>query len=579
MLDNAIAGRALIVVAVLLAIPAVNSGFSSDDDILLTALAGNHADARPWYDLYYFAGHALTDTVREGLLPWWSAPHLRLHLVRPLPSAFLALDRAIFGGVAVGYHLHSILWLAALLALARALFVRLLSRKVATLAVLVFALSPNFTLAARLIAARHILIAGVAVAGGLLLLLESEALPKRRWLAALVFVLGLAAGEGGLAGLAFWTAYEAFAPAGRSRRARTTRALLPVGLGAVYLVVYALASGGAREMEPYVDPIHDPLGFVRAVALRMPLLLGNVVWGMDAGLGLFWPRAMIAAGILGTALIVWMFTTTQRGESRENGALQWLVPGALLSTVGVCGGMPGGRELVIPCLGFAPLVATVILRGSDAATTDGRRTWWPHRAAAALLLFVHGALAPLATLGTWEIVRRSAVATTDVARQMKAAARGAERVIVLTGSDPAVWIYALRLARTANDAHSEDGGSACWWLASAAKADHRVMRIDERALTLETIGTTFLSSDAERMYRAEGVPMDLGDEVVQCGARIAVTALRDGRPTKTAIRLDRAIDDPSLAVLAWQNGRVERVTTGETGSEMLIRWTAGPLGM
>jgi hypothetical protein len=579
MLDKAIAGWALIVVAVLLAIPAVNSGFSSDDDILLAALAGNHADARPWYDLYYFAGHALADTVREGILPWWSAPHLRLHLVRPLPSALLALDRSIFGDAALGYHLHSILWLAALLALARALFVRLLDRKVATLAVLVFALSPNFTLAARLIAARHILIAGVAVAGGLLLLLESEALPKRRWLAALVFVLGLAAGEGGLAGLAFWTAYEAFAPAERSRRTRTTRALLPFGLGAVYLVVYALTSGGAREMEPYVDPIHDPLDFVRAVVLRMPLLLSNVIWGMDAGLGLFWPRAMIAAGVLGTGLIAWMFTTTTRVESRENGSLRWLVPGALLSTFGVCGGMPGGRELVIPCLGFAPLVATVILRGWNAAATEGRRTSWPYRAAAALLLFVHAGLAPLATLGTWEIVRRSATATTDVARQMKAAARGAARVVLLTGSDPAVWIYALRLARRTNDAHSGDGASACWWLASAAKADHRVMRVDERALTLETIGTTFLSGDAERMYRAERVPMNVGDEVLQCGACIAVTAVRNGRPTKTEIRFDRAMDDSSLAVLTWRNGRVERVTAGETESEMLIRWTAGPLGM
>jgi len=185
----------IVALAVLLAVPSLG-GFSSDDDIVLPALDGTRFDAPPWYDLYHFAGRALPEVVGRGILPWWSAPHLRLHFVRPLPSLLLALDHTVFGHWAYGYHLHSIAWLAALLVLARSFFLRVMGPSAGTLALLVFALSPHFTLAARLIAARHILVTAVAVTAGLLLLVQSEERPRARWYAGLAFTFGLAGGEG-----------------------------------------------------------------------------------------------------------------------------------------------------------------------------------------------------------------------------------------------------------------------------------------------------------------------------------------------------------------------------------------------
>ncbi len=571
------AGWAGLVVALAFAVPSVGSGFSSDDDIILPALEGNRLDAPPWYDLYYFAGRALDDVVGRGILPWWSAPHLRLHLVRPLPSALIALDHAIFGHAAIGYHLHSLLWLTALLLLARSFFLRVLDPPVATLALFVFAFSPNFTLAARLVAARHILVTAVAVASGLLLLVQSEASPKRRWAAAVAFSLGLAAGEGGLAGLAFWATYEMLGPSARTSRMRVRRALAPLVLGMAYLVVYALVAGGAREMDLYVDPLSDPLGFAKAVAFRLPMLLGNVVWLADAGLGVFWPGPVIALGVAGVAMVGWIFTKMSSiVPPSENAALRWLVPGALLATVGVGGGMPGGRELVVPSLGFAPLLATVLFYGWRAVSADAGRTPWLRRTAVALLSLLHVVLAPLATLGTWEIVRRSALATTRVARQMKDAAGGAHRVVLLTASDPAVWIYALRLARNERPGPMKDG---CWWVASAAKADHRIAQIDPKSFSVETIGTTFLSGDTERMYRAKRLPMSIGDEVAQCGSIVRVASALGGRPTRVDIHFDSSLDDPDLALLAWRNGQIERVSPSEVSPGLTIWWSPGPLGV
>ena len=46
----------------------------------------------------------------RGVLPWWSAPDLKLAMFRPLASALVLLDRALFGADPWLRHLHSALW-------------------------------------------------------------------------------------------------------------------------------------------------------------------------------------------------------------------------------------------------------------------------------------------------------------------------------------------------------------------------------------------------------------------------------------------------------------------------------------
>jgi hypothetical protein len=569
-------GWVCIVVALALAMPSVADGFSSDDDILLPALEGNGVDAAPWYDLYYFAGRRLQESIEQGILPWWSAPDLRLHLVRPLPSALLSLDHALFGRAAVGYHLHSLLWLGALLVLARKFFLSVLDRPAANLALAVFAFSPSFTLAARLVAARHILVTAVAVTAGLLLLLE-ESSSKRRWTAACAFVVGLAGGEGGLAGLAFWAMYELLGPSASPLRARVRRVFAPGLIGLAYLVVYAIVDGGARQMDLYVDPLHEPVEFLKAVSTRVPMLLGNVVWLADAGLGVFWPGPVIALGVAGVWMVAWIFgKASPNVPPLEKASLRWLVPGALLATLGVSGGMPGGRELVLPSLGFAPLVATILTHGWRRLTDESTPTMSVRRSVVAWLFMLHVVLAPVATLGTWALVRRSALATIETARQLRDAAGGARRVILLSASDPAIWIYGLRLARREPSGSTKE---ACWWVASATKADHRMTQLGSHGFSLETLGTTFLSGDTERMYRAKRVPLAVGAAVAQCGSSVRVAAAVDGRPTRVDVQVDSALDDPDVALLTWRNGHIERVSFTEVASGLTIPWSPGPLGM
>jgi hypothetical protein len=323
-------------------------------------------------------------------------------------------------------------------------------------------------------------------------------------------------------------------------------------------------------MDIYLDPLGDPVAFLRAAVVRLPMLFGNLVWTVDAGLGAVWPRPVIVAGLVGAATVAALLARTWGAiPSAEAASLKWLVPGAILATIGVVGGMPGGRELVVASVGFTPLVAVLLFHGWNGSQLLGRFV-------VTLLAFVHLLFAPIVTVASGQLVNRAAKDTRSIAEQMRTAAGSARHVVLLVGSDPAVWIYALRLARAEHPGPMSDG---CWWVASAAKGEHRFAQIDRRTLRIEAIDITFLSDETVHMYRARSLPIAVGYEIAQCGAVVRVAGERAGEPDRLDVRFEAGLDDPGLALLAWRNGAVVRVTASEMALGLSIPWSPGPTGL
>ena len=90
--------------------PALRTGFIVDDYAQLSMMQGTYPVPRAPLALFTFSNGSLrdNDTLRaSGFFPWWSQSDLRISLFRPLASALMWLDRALFGGDAFAYHLHS----------------------------------------------------------------------------------------------------------------------------------------------------------------------------------------------------------------------------------------------------------------------------------------------------------------------------------------------------------------------------------------------------------------------------------------------------------------------------------------
>jgi hypothetical protein len=79
------------------------------------------------------------------------------------------------------------------------------------------------------------------------------------------------------------------------------------------------------------------------------------------------------------------------------------------------------------------------------------------------------------------------------------------------------------------------------------------------------------------MWSGEQFHLPVGYEVSQCDATIRVAAVRNGNPYRLDIRLNTTLDDPQLALIAWQDGKIRRIAPQELEQGLTISWSAGPM--
>ena len=221
------------------------------------------------------------------MIPWWSAPHLNVRFVRPFASALLALDHSLWGDAPLGYHLHSLVWWAALLVLARRAFEEWLPSPTSTLALAVYALATSHAYPVGWPSARHELVATVCVTGGLALMTGRGGESVNRRLAALAaFVLGLTASEGALGGLVFASLYDVAGPAARLKPLGGPSATGGYTCGcssrSCTSSVTRYSAAGRATAAATSLPSPPRFGFVQLGILRYPVLLANALLGVPA---------------------------------------------------------------------------------------------------------------------------------------------------------------------------------------------------------------------------------------------------------------------------------------------------------
>jgi hypothetical protein len=575
-LEHPRATRAIIALALVLALPSLAIGFYTDDYVTLGYLERRFGYDPPWWDLFVQTPRGIDGMHRliaSGEIPWWTTPELKMHFHRVLPSVALALDHVLFGHAALGWHVMSLAWYFALLWATASLFHRLLPRAPANLALLVFALSGANVFPFAWPAALYAPMAATFVALGLIahVRLRREGWAPGRWLAPAAFVAGLASGEAALGGFAFAAAYDLAGPAGGAARERIVRALPLAFLAVAYLVVYAAAGGGASGSEAYISPLSEPGAFLAAAVTRVPVFLCDVVLGVPADFAfLGYERVLAVAGAVATVLFLLLARAcAAQVPAAERAELRWLALGALGAMVVGLGGLIGSRDLLLANFGFAPVLAAVIRGGWSPGPLQLVR-----RVGAGVLALAHIALAPVGQLANELTMYWTARATEATAHAIERQAAGATRVMIVSASDPMASWYPQAVV-----AAETQGPMPCWSWLSGVPSDMTVTRSGPASFVLEPRGTTFLRAPFETLDRSPRYPFAAGDEVVTCGVRVRVAAVVDGRPSRIEVTSDADLDAPATAWLAWQSGAVSRVAFPPVGASMTIPWTLGPSGM
>ena len=554
------------VLAVAAHFPSLGAGFYADDYLHQIVLSGEVEGVRTEpFSLYDFGAVADWSEVDGGVgaFPWWTSPDWSARFFRPLTSATLWLDHALFGDAAVGYHATSLAWYAVLLALVWSLYRGLgLSRPLALGAFVLYATTNGALVPVGWPANRNSLVETTLLVASVVACLCIR--PDRRGLplvAALACAtLACLAKESGV--VAFLLLALLLARAGDSdrdpgfrrwaRRCATLCVLVPVA----WLATLAVAGFGTTSLF-YATPWHEPgaylgnLGLLASAGvLRLFLLLPLDLIGWRPDLAL--PVALAAAAVASpVVLLVWR----RRAELPH---FELFATWALLG-LAVQGAPPISDRLILTAtVGSAPLLAGLV-----AATWTGarRRERWAARG----IVLVSGLLAaPFVPLQSYVFARtaretRAAVLAADVG----APELGHREVVVLqAGSSMVPFVIASTWG-----VERPDDRDLQFWLLQAGRRGLDWHREDEHTFTLRSHDLPFLDLMFERVYRTRGDRVVEGQRWHTALFDVEAIEVDEAGLRAMRVRFSRSPDDPRIRFLVDVEGRltaVEPPAVGET---------------
>jgi hypothetical protein len=558
--------------ALVLGLCTLGMGFFGDDFGHILILEGFVAVGTP-DDLFRFAGdrpEVLQQLIQRGVYPWWTLPELKLAFWRPLSGALASFDHRLFGRNPLGYHVHSLAWYLAMVALYGALMRRYLPGALGGLALLVFAIDDAHLLPTGWIANRNALAAAVPALLGLWLHLEWRE-HRRRWalpLSLAAFAVGLTGGETALGLFAYVGAYELLGA--RGTWAERLRGLVPpAALGIGYLLLYKARGYGAYGSGSYLDPIVETGSFLFAALLRLPALLGGQFLGLPLEI---WPlgpsvhRVLAGLGLVGVGLFVWILRAAWPGLSEEERRhCRWLFAGAALSLVPVLAVFPSNRLLLVPSVGGALAIAVAL-----------RHAWRPlaravpsrgMRAAGWGLALIHLVLAalfwPLMAQGVAQLGASARTMLQVTESELELERLSEQYVMVLTPGDPVRGMYTAALWAF----HGKPVPRA-WRTLSLSPEGHVFTRTGPASFELELTQGRFHTSEFEAIFRAPRYRLTAGAQVELEHMRATVLAADEQGPTRLGFEFDAPLESPSFVFLHWRDGGLRRFEPPAVGTRV-----------
>ncbi len=587
--------------------PTLSAGFASDDFIEPAMLDGVYPAPRGPLDLFDFVRGTPEDNralMHYGAVPWWTAPNLRLSMLRPLASAQIILDRRLFGTNPVPYHVVSTLWWVALMLVAAALFKRLFSRPVACIAIVLFALEEGHTLPLSWLANRAAIVAMFFGVLGLLwhLRFREDGARAGAWVELACFSIAMLTGEWAFPLLGYVLAYELLYQ--RGPLWQRALALCPSGIpGALFLAARSLLGYGALNSGVYIDPVTEPWTFFVSACQRIPIFFGDLFFSVPANwwafgspwrdwllsLGIFSPQVwvrlpswhfwQVTIGVLAIGATVLTLRWGLRDRPKDEGRqIRWMLAGACISLLPMVASYPTSRLVLPASLAASAACAIVLLRGIARA----RERWGKAPGAVVLSLCVSllvayfqvwqaarttNAEAHLATAGFRSIreqVLRAPIDDSKIANQHLVLVNSIEHTSTIFG--PFLrHFYGHPLPRSS-------------WVLSGAPHAHDIYRPSANTLELSVLGGTLMESEFERLYRADRLILAPGETIDIGGMRVTILRLLSGRPQTLRFTFDKDIDDPSYLFLVAAPEGMVRARLPEIGQRFRYRKAPFPNG-
>lgn len=580
--------------------PALEVGQLSDDYMQYAMVVGLYpGDGYAPFDLYAFvrADDSLAMHVDAGTVPWFAEPEFHASVFRPLASLLLWLDHTFAPGRVRLWHLHSLLWFAAAIVTFGLCARRLLPRWPAAIAVALFVCDSCFVSPLGWVANRCSIVCAVFGFAAIFVHLEwrrpDPATPtwlRRRgpWLELVLLGLAFGAGEYGFGLVAYLFAWELLA-GGRDAWTLRVRALIPAAsVVLLYMAFHTLLDYGTFGADVYADPLHSPLGWLKWLKLRIPILATAAMWSIPAASihvffhpgGEWWNELWPALnpvevqlhhmwlGVFGLGLAVIVLSLARAGlHEDERRTMRALLVGGLLGLLPVSVAPSHERLLVITQLAACSIVA---LLPFACVRLIRRARLLDRLRGVAMVPFV----ALLALAHTWGDLDWNHRYLIHLDGMQEGDAMGLSEgdlleqdlegrdVVVLNGPSQTIGMYGPFVL------HSQGQAVPASWRSLALGGEHAMFayRRDANTLELSAIGGAWLLTSGELFFRRAEHGVPTGTVFDYPSLRVEILADDgEGHPTKVRFRFPHSLDDPRYLFL----------TSTRRG---LMRWSVPALG-
>ena len=603
----------LSLLAIALRWPTATLGPISDDFMQWGMLAGLYpaspgADSYTPFDLYAFLRPGELEVyVDKGVAPWWSVEELHGTVFRPLPSLLLWLDHRLLPGRALAWHLHSMLWYAAMLFAAAAVLRRILPRSIVVVALVVLACDSGVTSPLAWLANRCVLTCATFGFMAIALHLDwrglspgvapaSEAQRRRGpWLEALLMTLCMASGEYGLAVFLYIAGFELFARTSWRERAKALLpSLVPV---IVYLIIHTARGYGTSGAEVYADPFATPLGWAGWASSRVPELMTSAFWSIPAAtihvfnhFTLTWLRDSVPAGStmdvyhqihiklawLGIAAAALTLILVRRGLHRHERRTLWTLGlAAFVGLLPVSVAPAHARLLVLAQLANSALLGAVAIAAlrlalgrvidAEVILGRGRPGLFARLLPLPLVTLALGLAIPgdivwgqryVEHLHELQVSNLAAFTEGDLLEQDLAD----RDVVLLNCLSQSVGLYGEFVL----DAYGAPVPRT-WRVLAMTRFAMFASRPEDRVLELSAITDAWLRTPGELFFRREEQHLRTGDVLEYPSLRAEILADDDGDPTRVRFTFPHSLDDPRYLFI---------IST----SEGLVRWPVPKVG-
>ena len=545
-----------VLLAVVLTLSTLWNGFCLDDNLHRLIFKGDTSlvpkSASP-LNLFYFLSGDPEDTRRlmnTGRFSWMTNEKAKVAFFRPLSALSHDLDYMLWPDNPVLMHAQSILWLALLAAGAAVLYRAIMGAGwVAGLAAIFFAIDPGHGVTAGWLANRNSILA--CLFGVLCLVCHDRWRQTGRsaWacLGPLLFILSLLSAEAGIATAAYLFAYALVLQSG-PLKTRLAGLLPYVVIVVVWRAAYTLMGCGAGDlMGFYVDPVHDPLVYLKAICMRTPVYLLGQFAAPPLFFIVFAPRLFLYAGVVFTVLLLCILVPLIQHDR----ILRFWTAGTLLAILPVCAVNPEDRNLMFVSVGAAVLMAQAFFCFRNKQCRPQSRLWKQ----AAWLLFgqfflMHGLLAPMGYLQGNVGIRHMQDAVDQVSATLPSGPESLHRTMVII-NNPYSFLFvgnvmtSRALKQQFNPLISLISGKNAL---AVTRLDAKTLKIVLDQSAFKEMNFYLLDKNSLR---------HAGDKVELADMSVEVLGEFDGIPSEVLFRFKVPLEDPRFLWLCWgKNGYV-----------------------